>query len=449
VERNPSRSTRLEQPSTRLLGDIEARLRQLIEALAREPAARKGPGAPLVLPAMLLWSSVIVGVLRGFRSQAELWRLVSVYGLWSYPRVSVSEEAVRRRLMGATEQMRLLFEQITGLLAARLAPYTEASLAGFAAMVVALDAMTLDPVVRQLPMLQNGKRVPGSRLPGKLATRFDLRLQQWQRVEYVADAHENDKVRGQSLVEDLPRGSLILADLGYFAFAWFDWLTEKGHFWISRIREKTTYEVIHVFYAEGETRDELVWLGQYRADRAAHAVRLVQFRVDGHVARYLTNVLDPAVLPVGEIARLYARRWDVELAFKLVKRELGLHLLWSSNLEIILSQVWAVLLISQILQGIRKEVAGRAEVDVFEVSMPLLVEAVVRFAERGLDPIEAVVERGRFARIIRPSRRIRIRAPEIPPEQIAPLPAGIVLRRRARYAHRKCGPRKPKSGVQK
>jgi hypothetical protein len=363
--------------------------------------------------------------------------------------VPISEEAVRQRLIGAAGQMRRFFEQVTSLLAARLASYAEASLASFAKAVVAVDAMTLDPVVRQLPLLQNGRPVPGSNLPGKLATRFDLRLQQWQRVEYVADAHENDKVRAQSLVEDLPRGSLILADLGYFAFAWFDWLTEKGHFWISRIREKTTYEVIHVFYAEGETRDELVWLGKYRADRAAHAVRLVQFRAGGNLVRYLTNVRDPAVLPMKEIARLYARRWDVELAFKLVKRELGLHLLWSSKLEIILSQVWAVLLISQILQGIRKEVAARAEVDVFEVSMPLLVEAVVRFAERGIDPIEAVVERGRFARIIRPSRRLKIRAPEIPPEQIVSLPEGIVLRRRARYARRKCGPRTPKSGVQK
>jgi hypothetical protein len=398
---------------------------------------------------MLLWTSIIVGVLRGFRSQAELWRLVSMYGLWSYPRVPVGEEAVRRRLIGAAGQMRLFFEQITALLAVRLAPHAETTLASFAKMVVTLDAITLDPVVRQLPMLQNGKQVSGSALPGKLATRFDLRLQQWQRVEYVADAHENDKVRAQSLVGDLPRGSLILADLGYFSFAWFDWLTDKGHFWISRIREKTTYELIHVFYAEGETRDELIWLGQYRADRAAHAVRLVQFRVNGHVARYLTNVLDPTVLPMKEIARLYARRWDIELAFKLVKRELGLHLLWSSNLEIILSQVWAVLLISQILQGIRKEVAARAEVDVFEVSMPLLVEAVVRFAERGVDPIEAVVERGRFGRIIRPSRRLKIQAPEIPPERITPMPKGLNLERRARYARRKCGPRTPKSGVQK
>ena len=30
-----------------------------------------------------------------------------------------------------------------------------------------------------------------------------------------------------------------------------------------------------------------------------------------------------------DIARLYARRWDIEMAFKLAKRDLRLHLLWS------------------------------------------------------------------------------------------------------------------------
>ena len=30
------------------------------------------------------------------------------------------------------------------------------------------------------------------------------------------------------MVPDLPKGSLILADLGYFGFAWFDHLTDLG-----------------------------------------------------------------------------------------------------------------------------------------------------------------------------------------------------------------------------
>jgi IS4 transposase len=85
-------------------------------------------------------------------------------------------------------------------------------------------------------------------------------------------------------------------------------------------------------------------------------------------------VLDPKLLPVAEIARLYTRRWDIEMAIKLVKREQGLHLLWSTKTEVILAQVWAVLCIAQILQALRQEVAGRAGVDAFDVLMSLLVQ---------------------------------------------------------------------------
>ena len=51
-----------------------------------------------------------------------------------------------------------------------------------------------------------------------------------------------------------------MADLGYFGFAWFDWLTERGCHWLSRLRAKTSYKVIHTFYRRGDVFDGIVWL---------------------------------------------------------------------------------------------------------------------------------------------------------------------------------------------
>lgn len=96
-------------------------------------------------------------------------------------------------------------------------------------------------------------------------------------------------------------------------------------------------------------------MGAYRADRAGHAVRLVTFRVGEIHYQYITNVLKPTQLSLHELAVLYARRWDIEMAFKLIKRELGLHLTWSAKPEVLLIQVWAVLLISQILHALQME----------------------------------------------------------------------------------------------
>lgn len=423
-----------------VVGEIETFLRETIESLVPVPQ-RRGAGAPMVLPALCLWAGLVVCMLRGFKRQSQLWRVLTQYGLWHYPRVAVCEQAVRNRLAQGGSQVQQFFEQTTTVLAQRLAPYEDRSLASFAAEVVSIDEMRLDPLARTLPVLKDGKPVAPGQLPGKLATRFNIRTQLFEKVEFVEKATQNEKVLARWLIEGLPKGSLVLADLGYFGFAWFDELTKKGMFWISRLRENTSYEIEHVYYQDGETLDALVWLGAYRADRAGRLVRLVQFRVGTHLFRYITNVVSPHQLSMWEIAWLYARRWDIELAFKLIKRDLGLHLLWSTKTEVILHQVWAVLLIAQVLQALRKEVAGRAGVDVFEVSMPLMIEAMPQFALRGLDPVQTLVERGRDAKIIRPSRRLENRAPVIPAEWIIPVPEGTKFERKARHAQRKNGPR--------
>lgn len=67
----------------------------------------------------------------------------------------------------------------------------------------------------------------------------------------------------------------------HYSFLWFDQLTDSGYWCVSRLREKTSYHVIHTHYEAGDTFDGLVWLGKHRAERARHAVRLVRFRQGG------------------------------------------------------------------------------------------------------------------------------------------------------------------------
>lgn len=245
----------------------------------------------------------------------------------------------------------------------------------------------------------------------------------------------------RELVGELPAGTLILADLGYFGFHWFDDLTDAGYWWVSRLRAKTSCEPIHCFYQDGETWDGVVWLGAYRADRAKHAVRLIQFRRGQQLHRYVTNVRDPAQCSLHELATLYARRWDIELGFRLIKRELGLHLLWSGKEAVIAQQVWGGLIVAQIVLGLRQEVASRAGAEPDEVSLPLLLRWLPRYAASGQDPLAAVVEQGWAAGFIRPARRVVIQAPEIAVEQLAMPPPDLLLECEPRYAGRKAGSR--------
>ena len=426
---------------TDTIGNIEKFIRQCLEDMEPD-RRRKGLGRPRILPAMALWGALLVCVLRGFGSQLAVWRLVSERGLWFFPRFPVTDQAVYKRLHTAgTKPLERLFEQVSSVLAERLQGVVSEKLAPFAKEVVCIDESTLDAMARRLPTLREIPQGDSRLLPGKLAGVFDVRRQQWRTVKFQPNPHQNEKVLARDLVAELPAGTLVLADLGYFGFAWFDWLTDRGYHWLSRLRAKTSYKVIHTFYHRGDIFDGIVWLGAHRADRAKHAVRLVTFRQGKTLRRYITNVQDTRAFPIASMAELYARRWDIEMALKLVKQYLKLRLLWSAKRVVIHQQIWATLIISQVLQSMRLEIAHKAGVDPFEVSIGLLVEYAPQYAYEGRDPVKVFVERGRELGFIRPSRRTRIHAPTIPAEAILHAPPGLVLTRTPRYANRKCSSR--------
>jgi len=346
-----------------LVGEIERLLCEVLTDLEPEQPL-PGPRRPRILPALALWGGLLVSVLRGCHSQVGIWRLLCLHGLWSYPRFPVTDRAVYQRLERADGQaLQPLFAQISSVLAERLTPYTDQTLAPFAAEVVAFDDCTLDQVARWLPALRGIRPGDDRLLPGKLSCAFDLRRQQFQRVVWSDNPHQNEKIGAWTLLAGLRPGSLVVADLGYFAFRWFDALTDAGHFWISRLRQKTSFTVHHTFYQDDQTFDGLVWLGKYRADQAAHAVRLVRFTVGGTTCSYLTNVLDPAVLPVGDVVDLYARRWRIEEAFLVVKRLLGLAYLWTGAINGIQLQVWATWLLYAVLVDLADDVADTLGAD--------------------------------------------------------------------------------------
>jgi hypothetical protein len=420
---------------------IEAQLLALVAGI--EPARPTGPGRPPLLAATVLWASLTIGVLRGGMSQLGVWRLVCDQRLWQERHVFVTDEAVYKRLaVDGPSPLADLFAQFTPLLAARVEPLQDGTLAPFATDVVVLDETTLEPVARTVPSLRGLPAGDDRLLPGKLAGVFDVRRQLWRTIVPIDAPHQNEKVAARDLVADLAPGTLILADLGYFGFAWFDELTDGGYHWLSRLRAKTSYRVAHVFYEHGTTFDGLVWLGRHRADRAKHLVRLVRFRHGQTTHAYVTNVRDLQGFPMAAIATVYARRWDIELAVKLVKRELGLAVLWSAKPAVITHQLWAVLLIAQLWQVLRVEVAAAAGVNLFDVSLQLLIRYLPQYAAYADDPLAAFVADGPRLGFIRPSRRVQPAVPTIPVTAICLPPPDLITTQVPRYAGRKCGPQR-------
>lgn len=132
----------------------------------------------------------------------------------------------------------------------------------------------------------------------------------------------------EQLLSALPPGGLLIFDLGFFKFPWFDEFTESGKFFVTRLREKTAYKVCRRLSQSTYYSDEIIEMGQYRSNPCRHKVRLVSVLWGKNWYYYLTNVLDPNQLSAQQVCELYRRRWRIEDAFLLTKRLLGLAYGW-------------------------------------------------------------------------------------------------------------------------
>jgi hypothetical protein len=406
---------------------------------------QRGPGRPetLQIPHVLL--SCLLMIMRGTFAMADVHRSLLNETIGSFaPLISFSRQAVRQRLIALqlTPFTELLHRVADGL--SQREPRTSAlSLAPFAPAIVAVDETKLASVAR---LCDETTLVPKDHLlVGKLAALFDLRRQQWVHVQFLSDPVGNGVLATLLLLEGLPKGSLILADLGYFGYAWFRYLSEQGWDWVSRLKSNSSYKIVHTFYEKDGLLDALVWLGTYNSHQYPHLVRLVQYRHGGLLYRYITSVTDPTLLPLADVVRLYARRWDIEMAFKLIKQTLGLRLWWACERVLVLQQLLLMLTLAQVIHAFQQEIASEAGVEPLEVSMVILFKLLP--SSSWVTPYglaSEVVTRARLFGIIRPSRYVQYVIPAIPPEEIQPEPPDLVkvrpwkqtVRKKARHPRR-------------
>lgn len=370
---------------TRVL--FETLLTELEPALAPfepEDHAPRRRGRPRHLCSSHLWLALVVCTLHGMHSYADLWRLLATRSVGRFAALLLCSPAILCRLeCGGLQPLYALNTRLGELLAQRLPLPSACTLAPFATQIVAFDETTLDVVHKHLPALRSLPKGDPGLLAGKVAALFDVRTQQWRRIQFRPDVLAHCSIQALSVLSELAEGTLLLFDLGYFAFVFFDALTAQKLWWVSRLRSNVTYTLAHTHFLHENTLDALVWLGGKRSSQAGRLVRLVRTWDGTHLHSYLTNVLDPRLLPLADVVRLYARRWDIELAFLTLKQHLGLHSLWSGKQELILQQLWVVLLLASLYQRVRLHLAGQLGIDAFELSLPLLLKYLPCMLEQG------------------------------------------------------------------
>lgn len=295
--------------------------------------------------------------------------------LWTEP-VSVSQPALSERLLTFPAELfervlRTVLAQLPTRVAARtpsLPPLWAALRARFAACY-AVDGTTLEALFRKLDSLRERPEAP---LAGHVGAVVDLLSHLPVQVWCADDPATNDRTFLPALLAWLPANSLLVFDVGYFTFSFFDALTEAGSWFITRMRSKVRFRGVQVLLNRPHVRDRIVQLGRYRSNPSRHPVRLIEVYVGGAWHRYLTNVLDPERLSVGEVVAGYEQRWQIETAFLLVKRLLGLAYLWVGSLNGVQLQVWATWLYYAILIDLCAEVADLLQLPLQRISVEMV-----------------------------------------------------------------------------
>jgi hypothetical protein len=368
----------------------------------------------LNLPVMMAF--VLSLIWRQLGSVTEAVRTLNREGLLWVDERKVSQQAVEQRLSSLPPVLfeRVLHEVLPALAArwhSRTRPLPPALLWAherFSA-VLAMDGSTLDALLRKCGLLRDGQ---GSVLAGRMAALLDVITRLPRQIWYEEDQQAHDQRFWDRALLALERGMLLIFDLGFLNFTRFDQLTDAGVFFVTRKEERVVARTEQVLRRSGTLHEQIVQLGSTAASQCAHSVRLVEWQHQGKWYRYLTNVLDPRMLPAEYVVALYWQRWRIEDSFNVIKRLLGLAYFWTGSINGIQNQVWATWILYAVLVDLTDAVAEALSRPFHALSIEMVYRGLYHFTvahHRGKaeDPIAYLAADAQGLGIIKRQRKNR------------------------------------------
>lgn len=386
--------------------------RQLERQDPRNPARRIRLRARiLTLPVMV--ALIVSLVWRRLGSIAEVQRVVVQEGLlWVSP-LHVSEQAIAKRLDTLpASALAAVFTEVSARLQAQPPPQLPglekwAEVRGRFSQIAMVDGSTLEALRKKTQTLQ---AQPGLVLAGRVMAMVEAFTHRplWQL--YTEDAAANDKRFATEILAAVPAHGLLIFDLGFFSFLWFDDFTDQQKWFVTRQRQKTAYRVTQVLAHTPYYRDELIEVGLHHSNPCRHPLRLVSVLWRGQWYRYLTNVLDPTQLSARHICELYRRRWRIEDAFLITKRVLDLAYLWKASANGVQLQLYATFLFYLVLLNVCQHVAQSLNEPLEQISVEMVFRAFYHYSRaliRGetVDLVTYLVQHAKLLGLVKRQRK--------------------------------------------
>ncbi len=143
----------------------------------------------------------------------------------------------------------------------------------------------------------------------------------------------------------LPKGSVIVFDRGYYDFTTYNRFTDDGITWVTRRRKLFSHKVLKQYKitaTDGSVvSDEQVQLGWRSGIKVIARLVIYKDLASGEQYEFIS---DNFKMKAATIAKLYQKRWQIELLFKRMKQNYLLKYFLGDSENAIQIQIWCSLI---------------------------------------------------------------------------------------------------------
>ena len=160
----------------------------------------------------------------------------------------------------------------------------------------------------------------------------------------ITEGKRHDVTVGRTLA--FPKGSIVAIDKGYNDYNWYNQLTDKGIFFVTRLKSNAKFRIVSrrpVLKGKGLTCDQTIkFSGAQTANKCPVQLRRIGYR-DAVTGKYYVFLTNNFKLAARTIADIYKARWQVELFFKWIKQNLKIKSFIGTSKNAVMTQIWIAL----------------------------------------------------------------------------------------------------------
>lgn len=143
-----------------------------------------------------------------------------------------------------------------------------------------------------------------------------------------------------------PAGSIVACDRGYNDYGWYNQLTQKGIFFVTRLKKSAQYSIVsrHTVPSEQGLRSDqtIAFTGLQARKHCPMPLRRIGYS-DPLTGKHYVFLTNHFALSAKTIADIYKQRWQIELFFKWIKQNLKIKTFIGTSKNAVMTQIWIAL----------------------------------------------------------------------------------------------------------